>query len=124
MTVACCLAVAGPAAAARLDFGKQTWNVLPPGQSGAIPPDRHSTDQLRLYDALTPLFDQVTAGDIRRTYKSARFFAPRGGPIAHPKRGVTIRTDRKWGVPHINGRTRSDVYFGIGWVTARDRGVF
>ena len=51
-----------PAAnAARLDFGKQTYNVMPPGQSGALVPDRYSTDQLRIYDALTPLFDDVTA---------------------------------------------------------------
>ena len=123
VTAACCFAAAGPAAAARLDFGKQTYNLLPPGQSGAIPPDRHSTDQLKLYDALTPLFDEVRPRHIKRFFKSARFFAPRGGKVQHPKRGVTIRTDRRWGVPHIQGRTRSDVYFGIGWATARDRGV-
>jgi acyl-homoserine lactone acylase PvdQ len=117
-------ATAAPASAARLDFGRQTWNILPPGQSGAIPPDRHSTDQLTLYDRLTALFDEVSARNIRRTFKSARFFAPRGGPVVRPKRGLTIRTDRRWGVPHIKGRTRSDVYFGIGWATARDRGVF
>jgi acyl-homoserine lactone acylase PvdQ len=123
--MAACLAVmAVPASAARLDFGRQTWNILPPGQSGAIPPDRHSTDQLVFYDRLTPLFDNVRARDIPRTYKSARFFAPKGGPVVRPKRGLTIRTDRRWGVPHIRGRTRSDVYFGIGWATARDRGVF
>jgi acyl-homoserine lactone acylase PvdQ len=123
-TTAAALAAAAPASAARLDFGKQTWNILPPGQSGALPPDRHSTDQLKLYDALTPLFDKVSANDIPRTYKSARFFAPGGGKVVRPKRGVTIRTDRRWGVPHIQGRTRSDVYFGIGWATARDRGIF
>jgi acyl-homoserine lactone acylase PvdQ len=124
LTAAAVALTAAPATAARLDFGKQTWNVLPPGQSGAIPPDRHSTDQLRLYDRLTALFDDVSARDIRRTYKSARFFAPKGGPVVRPKRGLKIRTDRRWGVPHITGRTRSDVYFGIGWATARDRGVF
>jgi acyl-homoserine lactone acylase PvdQ len=123
-TAVACLAAAAPASAARLDFGKQTWNILPPGQSGAIPPDRHSTDQLRFYDALTPMFDKVTAPDIPKTYKSARFGAPKGGKVTQPKPGVTIRTDRRWGVPHIQGRTRSDVYFGIGWVTARDRGIF
>ena len=124
ITVGCLLAIAAPASAAPLDFGKQTWNILPPGQSGAVPPDRHSTDQAKIYDALTPLFDKVTARDIPRTYKSARFFAPRGGHVEHPKRGVAIRTDRRWGVPHIRGRTRSDVFFGIGWATARDRGLF
>ena len=124
MMAASFVLIAAPASAARLDFGKQTWNILPPGQSGAIPPDRHSTDQLKFYDRLTALFDGVTAKDIPRTYKSARFFAPKGGPVVHPKRGLSIRTDRKWGVPHIQGRTRSDVYYGIGWATARDRGIF
>jgi acyl-homoserine lactone acylase PvdQ len=117
------LVAAAPATAARLDFGKQTWNVLPPGQSGAIPADENSTDQLRLYDGLTPLFDQVRARHIPRMFKSSRFFAPRGGPVVRPKRGLRIRTDRRWGVPHITGRTRSDIYFGIGWATARDRGL-
>ena len=124
MMAACCLALAGPAAAARLDFGKQTYMVLPPGQSGAIPFDRHSTDQLKLYDALTPLFDDVRPNHITRFFKSARFFAPKGGKVDRPKRGLTIRTDRQAGVPHIQGKTRSDAYFGIGWVTARDRGLF
>jgi acyl-homoserine lactone acylase PvdQ len=124
MTAACCFAIAGPASAARLDFGRQTYMILPPGQSGAIPPDGHSTDQLKLYDALTPLFDDVRPSHIKSLYKSARFFAPKGGRVDRPKRGLTIRTDRRWGVPHIQGRTRSDAYFGIGWVTARDRGVF
>ena len=124
-TTAACLALtATPAFAARLDFGKQTYNILPPGQSGAIPPDRHSTDQLRLYDKLAPLFDDVGPRDIKRLFKSARFLAPKGGSVVRPKRGLKIRTDRKWGVPHIEGRTRFDVFFGIGWTTARDRGIF
>jgi acyl-homoserine lactone acylase PvdQ len=124
VTAAFCLVVASPAAAARLDFGRQTYSILPPGQSGALPPDRHSTDQARLYDALTPLFDEVTPRHVKRLFKTARFFAPKGGKVDRPKRGLTIRTDRQWGVPHISGDTRSDVYFGIGWVTARDRGLF
>jgi acyl-homoserine lactone acylase PvdQ len=124
MTAVCCLVVASSAAAARLDFGRQTYTILPPGQSGALPPDKHSTDQLKLYDALTPLFEDVRRSHITELFKSARFFAPKGGKVDRPKRGLTIRTDRRWAVPHIQGRTRSDVYFGIGWVTARDRGIF
>ena len=112
------------ASAARLDFGRQTWNILPPGQSGALPPDTYSTNQLNLYDALTPLFGDVGARDIPRLFKSARFFAPRGGRVERPRRGISIRRDRRFNVPHIRGRTRSDVYFAIGWVTAQDRGVF
>ena len=29
----------------------------------------------------------------------------------------------RWGVPHVYGRTRADVEFGAGWVTAEDRGL-
>jgi acyl-homoserine lactone acylase PvdQ len=117
------LALVPAANAARPDFGKQTYNVMPPGQSGALVPNRYSTDQLRIYDALTPLFDDVGAGTIKRLFKPAGFLAPKGGTVTRPKRGVEIRRDRQWGVPHIEGRTRSDVYWGIGWVAAQDRGV-
>ena len=94
-----------------------TWNILPPGQTGGLPPDSFGTNQLKLYDDLAPLFGDVGPGDIRRLFKSARFFAPAGGEVTRPRRGLTIRRDRRWGVPHIRGRTRSDVFFGIGWAT-------
>ena len=64
------LVSAAPVSAARLDFGKQTWNILPPGQSGALPPDRHGTDQLKMYDDLAPLFGDVSQRDITRFFKS------------------------------------------------------
>jgi acyl-homoserine lactone acylase PvdQ len=118
------LAFAPAAQAAPLDFGKQTFNIMPPGQSGALPPDENSLDQLRLYDALTPLFDDVQPRHVEGLFKSARFFAPKGGTVERPRRGITIRRDTRFGVPHIRGRTRSDVYFAIGWVTAQDRGLF
>ncbi|HEY1360153.1 MAG TPA: penicillin acylase family protein [Thermoleophilaceae bacterium] len=116
------LACAAPAAA-KLDYGKTTLNILPPGQTGSLPPDKNGTDQLPLYDGLTPLFDRIRAGDLTTYFKSARFFAPRGGSIERPKAGVQIRRD-SWGVPHIRGRTRSDVFFGAGWETGRDRSLF
>ena len=112
------------ASAAPLDFGKQTWNLLPPGQSGSLPANKHSTDQLKLYDALTPLLGDIGRSDIPRLFKSARFFAPEGGTVERPKRGITIRRDRRWGVPHIKARTRSDVFYAVGWATAQDRGLF
>ncbi len=117
-------ATAPAAHAAPLDLGRQTWNILPPGQTGSLPPDSFGTNQLKLYDDLAPLFGDVGPGDIRRLFKSARFFAPAGGEVTRPRRGLTIRRDRRWGVPHIRGRTRSDVFFGIGWATAQDRGLF
>ena len=36
--------------------------------------------------------------------------------------GTTILYD-EYGVAHISGRTRADLAFGAGWVTARDRGL-
>jgi acyl-homoserine lactone acylase PvdQ len=116
------LATAAPASAARLDFGRQVFNVLVPGQTGSSTPDRNGSDQVPLYDGLTPLLGNVGPGDIPRFFKSARFNAPKGGRIERPRPGVTIRRDR-YAVPHIRGRTRDDVMFGAGWATAQDRNV-
>jgi acyl-homoserine lactone acylase PvdQ len=124
LVLAMSLAAASAVAAAPLDFGRQTYMVMPPGQAGSVPPSENSLDQLPLYDALTPLFGDVRKRHVENLFKSARFFEPRSGRVERPKRGLTIRRDRQWGVPHIRGRTRSDVYFGIGWATAEDRGLF
>jgi acyl-homoserine lactone acylase PvdQ len=118
------LALAVPATSgAQLDFGGTVRNVLPPGQSGAFPAVPNSTDQIPLYDGLTPLGGNVGPDALDRFFKSAAFGEPAGGPVTQPRPGVTIRRD-SWGVPHIDGRTRSDVMFGAGWVTAQDRGLF
>ena len=124
LVLAIAIVPASTAFAAPLDFGRQTYMVMPPGQGGSLPPVDNSLDQLPLYDALTPLFGDVRRRHVKNLFKSARFFEPRGGTVERPRGGLTIRRDRQWGVPHIRGRTRSDVYFGIGWATAEDRGVF
>jgi hypothetical protein len=54
-----------------VDFAAVAWNVLPPGQSGSLTFGRNATDQLALYDGLTPLFDQVGAGQLGRFFKRA-----------------------------------------------------
>ena len=42
----------------------------PPGQYGGFPPfPRYANDQFELYDALTPLFDQVTNADLPNYFK-------------------------------------------------------
>lgn len=97
--------------------------MLPPGQTGDLPPDANGTDQIKLYDGLTPLFGDVGRSDLKRFFKTERFDAPKGGKVTRPRKGLRIRRDR-FGVPHINGRTRADVLFGAGWVTAQDRGLF
>jgi acyl-homoserine lactone acylase PvdQ len=107
----------------RLDYAGVALNVLPPGEAGDLGVGRHSTDQIALYDGLTPLGANVTDRDLRRYFKSARFGVEgRVERVERPRAGVRILRDR-WGVPHVYGRTRADVEFGAGWVTAEDRGL-
>jgi acyl-homoserine lactone acylase PvdQ len=108
-----------------VDYAAVAWNVLPPGQSGSLTFGPNATDQLRLYDALTPLFDNVRAADVARFFKRAPLGlgAERAVRVERtPRPGVRIVRDR-WGVPHVSGRTRYDVEYGAGWVTAEDRGL-
>jgi acyl-homoserine lactone acylase PvdQ len=112
-----------PAADAARDYGKLTLNLLPPGQAGAASPTAHSIDQLKLYDALTPLQGNVSAADVRNYFKPATF-RPTGKTRteATPRAGVRIVRDT-YDTPHITGSTRRDVLWGAGWVTAEDRGL-
>jgi hypothetical protein len=63
-----CVMLATPARSQ--DF---SYNILPPGQYGNLPTTVHSTDQLPLYDSLTPLRGNVSVGDIERLYKPEDF---------------------------------------------------
>ncbi|HEX6702569.1 MAG TPA: penicillin acylase family protein, partial [Gaiellaceae bacterium] len=99
-------------------------NVLPPGEDGGFTIGVHSLDQLKLYDGLTPLGGNVTNGDLSNFFKRAPLGL--GGERAvrterSGRPGLRILRDR-WDVPHVYGRTRADVEFGAGWVTAEDRG--
>ena len=97
--------------------------ILPPGNYGGLPTTDNSLDQLPLYDGLTPLRGNVTDADIDRYYLPEDFKpigATREEPTGRP--GTTIIYD-SYGVPHVTGRTRADLAFGAGWVTARDRGL-
>jgi acyl-homoserine lactone acylase PvdQ len=117
-------AIAAPAAAQPRDFAGQAFNILPPGQGGEVPPGANSRDQLRMYDALTPLFDQVRPRHLRRHFKP-NIFGTRGQGPTRPEttpRGARVRITRdRFGVAHIRTRTRSDLMYGAGWVTAEDR---
>jgi acyl-homoserine lactone acylase PvdQ len=114
------MAAPGSASAARPDFA---YNILAPGQFGGLPTTPNSTDQLSLYDALTPLRGNVTTGDIQRLYKPENF-RPNGTIRVEVtgRVGLTILRDG-FDVPHIYGKTRADVAFGAGYVTAEDRGL-
>ncbi|HEU0247308.1 MAG TPA: penicillin acylase family protein [Gaiellaceae bacterium] len=111
-------------AAPKRDYAAAAWTILPPGENGSLTFDRNTTDQARLYDALTPLSGTVTARDIRRFFKPAPLGrAPAEGQRRErPRRGLTIVRDR-FGVAHVTGKTEADVAYGSGWVTAADRGL-
>ena len=91
--------------------------------TAAFPPPRSRVDQLPLYDGLTPLRGNVTDADIDSHYLPEDF-KPVGATHEEPtgRPGTTILYDA-YGVPHVTGKTRADLAFGAGWVTARDRGL-
>ena len=62
-------------AAPRHDYALVARDILPPGNFGGANFTVHSTDQAVLYDALTPLFDQVTAKDVTKDFKPEPLWA-------------------------------------------------
>src|SRR5690349_19653568 len=86
--------------------------------------NRWSADQAKLYDALTPLRDQVTARDVTRLFKPEPLWkgTERAIRTERPGRGVRILRDT-FDVPHVFGTTETDVFYGAGYGAAEDRGV-
>ena len=62
MTAALLAVPAVAHAAAKIDYAQpgSAFQILAPGEWGGVPLNDHSTDQLKLYDALTPLRGNVT----------------------------------------------------------------
>ena len=114
---------AAPAAAD--DYAATARNIIPSGQYGSVPPPPGADSQALMYDALTPLFDQVTAPTCRRSSSPSASGSTRTGrawPRAVPRAGVTIVRDR-FNVPHITGGSRDDVTWAMGYLLAEDRGL-
>lgn len=124
VTVAAAVLPAAGGTAPPPDYAAVALNVLPPGQSGDLRLPPTASDQLKLYDGLTPKLANVTARDLTRFFKPERLgVSGKVVRIERPRAGLRILRDR-WDVPHVYGRTRSDVEFGAGWATAEDRFVF
>ena len=122
MMAAFCLGMVAPAYAVR-DYSSTARNIIPSGQWGAVPTPPQANDQAQMYDALTPLFDNVTNADLLRNFKSEKLGIKGQGPMTRervPRKGVRIFRD-KFDVPHIYGRTNDDVTWGSGWAVAHDR---
>jgi acyl-homoserine lactone acylase PvdQ len=117
------LLVAARVAAAQPSF----MSILPAGQDGFVPASNPVVDGPHLFDQLDMYAGLVTAGpglgnaDLLRFFKDASIAAPASPEsVVSPRPGVTIARDG-FGVPHVRGDTRADVFFGAGWATARDR---
>jgi acyl-homoserine lactone acylase PvdQ len=120
------LLAAGTAASARpRDHAAVALSILPPGENGGLEFNRNTTDQAKLYDALTPLWDTVTNADLRRLFKPATLGLA-GAKATRvetlPRAGARILRDG-FDVPHVRGKTQADVMYGAGWATAEDRGL-
>jgi acyl-homoserine lactone acylase PvdQ len=120
---------AAPAAMATIgpDYSApdEAWNILPPGQQGSNPPGVNSFSQVFQYDGLTPNFGVVDDTYLPFYFKPNKFGVTGAtvsttSPPGHP--GVVIKRDNK-GVPHIEGTTRADTMFGVGFASVQDRGL-
>src|SRR6266487_6118383 len=63
------LTLSAGAAGPRLDYAATALNVLPPGQSGSLSLPKNASDQIPLYDGLTPLRGSVKASDLTKYFK-------------------------------------------------------
>jgi acyl-homoserine lactone acylase PvdQ len=117
------------------DGGVTVMNILPPGQGrylnalellqaqaqGTQP--AQNTNQLAMYDKLVQATPGLAVADLGKYFKDATF-GVKDTDIDReysPRFGLTVLRDRPFGVPHVYGRTRSDVMFGAGYVSAEDR---
>ena len=92
-------------------------DILPPGQEGLVPASTlaagpHATDQLAMYRDLPIAPAGLGEADLLRFYKDASIGAPASpGRVETPRPGVTTARDA-FGVPHVTGASRADVFFG------------
>jgi acyl-homoserine lactone acylase PvdQ len=116
------LVAASSSAKTPKDYASIALNVLPPGEAADSSPN--STDQLALYDALTPLWNAVSPSNVHRFFKPETFGLQGKAQRVEDtgRKGLKIVRD-KWDVAHITGKTRADVMFGSGYVTAEDRNL-
>ena len=102
----------------------EAYNVLPPGNAGSLPFTANSTDQIPLYDGLTPKRDNVTAADLPNFFKQNVFglgnLSLQRTQTFPGRPNLVIRRD-SFGVPHIESNNRADVMYGVGFAQAEDR---
>lgn len=123
-------AVVPPATAAAAkpldrDYAAYARNIIPSGQYGGLPVPAGADTQAKMYDALTPKFDQVGDDDLLSDFKSEGFGVGPDGPGVKeklPRKDVTITRDR-YGVPHVRATNYDAGVWAAGWIAAADRGL-
>jgi acyl-homoserine lactone acylase PvdQ len=122
-------AAAGATAPTVKDYSNIARDIVPSGNFGTIPiPSTEAKIQLQavMYNALTPLFDHVSAADINDDFKAEPVNvkdAP--GPVTQekvPHPGITIYRDL-YDIPYIYAKSDSDLTWASGWVEAEDQGL-
>jgi acyl-homoserine lactone acylase PvdQ len=121
----CLLPLPAGASAAETDFATNALNVLPSGQEGGVPVGDGADRQARMFDTLTPKFDDVTKADLQRDFKSEHFGTRGQCPCKVekvPRSGVRVVRDR-FDVPHITAKSADALTWAAGWVMAEDRAL-
>jgi acyl-homoserine lactone acylase PvdQ len=98
-------------------------DILPSGQYGL--PGPGADTQAQMYNALTPLFDNVQSNDLYTDFKSEKLSVDTDGPTTQeqvPFPGVTLLRD-KYDIPHVYASTRDASIETAGWIAAEDRGL-
>jgi acyl-homoserine lactone acylase PvdQ len=118
------VALGAATAGAFTDYSGGAFQILAPGEEGNPVPHEFATDQLLLYDKLTPKQGNVKAETLVEDYLPEKF-GVQGTPLrtentGHP--GLEIVRDSH-DIPHVTGETRADVMWGSGWIAAEDRGL-
>lgn len=113
----------------------QCGDILPPGNNGNATlaeilghkafgtRPAHSADQLGKYDGLVSGHSGLTNAQLTNFFNDASFGVPSDQveSTVKPRSDVTIVRDKKIGMPHITGTTRSGTMFGAGFAAAQDR---
>ena len=122
--VAAVTAAVLPAASANArDYAIIARDIVPSGAQGNLGAPGADVEA-KMYDGLTPLFNHVSAADLKRFFKPETLGVATPGPttVETPRPGVQIVRDA-YHVAHIHGVTRDDVTWGAGWEIAADRGL-
>ena len=120
-----------------VDDSGGAYQILAPGEAGSIPPSEFSTDESKLYSALTPHEGSVSAGLLAKDFLPEKFRAegepallpacmgkpPAKGTecIEEPEPGALIIRDTTRHTPHLRRNARGRDVRLRAWSRRKDR---